>query len=94
VKLRQQLAHLLAQYAILEEKFHHIQPAVNGLQIEQRFIDPLAQQAFAHRRTGVVQHTQQGTFHLIFAQGFGKLQIAPSLRIQHHKVCKAVSRKA
>ena len=77
-----------------EKELHCIQPAVDGGHVEQRLVDPPAQQAAAHGRQRAVQHAQQAALEIAAAHGLSELQVAPRRLVQHHELACGVGVQA
>ncbi len=81
----QGLAQLHARAAVGEEGLHCVQPAVDGVHVQQRLTQPAPQHAPSHGRQGAVQDAQQAALHPAPAQGLGQFQVAPGGFVQGHE---------
>ena len=82
-------AQLGPQHAVIEEELQSILTIPDLLDIQQRLIDPLLDQAAAHGSDGPVQQPQQRTAPLA-AQGLIELQVAARGRIQDHELAQVI----
>jgi hypothetical protein len=87
----QVLAHFQAQHGVVVEQLHGIQPLVDRVHIQQRLVEPAAQQPPAHRGARVVEHAEQTAVGVAAAHGFGQFQVAPRRFVQRHELAAAVA---
>ncbi len=84
------LREAVAQDAVARELLDGVQPAVDARRVQQRALEPAADQPLAHRGAGAVQHPQQGAALLFVAHGLQQLQVAAGRQVQPHVLRAAV----
>ena len=69
---------------IVAQRSHRLLAARDMQRVIQRPLQPLAEQARAHRRPGAVEHPEQRAFFLSRAHGLAQLEVAPGNHVQLH----------
>ena len=72
------------------ELLHRVQAALDLLPVDQRLLDPRAQQAAAHGRGRLVHQRQQASLALAAADGLGQFQVAAGVAVQQHRLCALI----
>ena len=88
--LPQHLDQLLPLHSVVHQPAHRLQPAGDGHRVQQRALQPAAEEPAAHGGLGLVQHPEQGALFLLAPEGFGELQVPPGHRVQLQKATGGV----
>ena len=88
--LPQHLDQLLPLHSVVHQPAHRLQPAGDGHRVQQRALQPAAEEPAAHGGLGLVQHPEQGALFLLAPEGFGELQVPPGHRVQLQKAAGGV----
>ena len=88
--LAQRFAQFQTGRRIADEILNQIKPPLDSRNVEQRLVEPTAQQPPAHRCQCPIQHAQQTPTRVVAAQRLGQFQVAPRRFVQRHKLAHCI----
>jgi hypothetical protein len=92
----ERLAQRLARQRVGGERGHGVEARVDGVLLDQRGEQPLAQQARAHRRLRAIEHGQQRARAVAVgarAQRLDQLEVAARHLVERHRAAGALHRR-